>query len=199
MPSVNTVALGMFCGAKYTHHTFTPIIKHQQITTTANKHPGKKSFINKHMRNPTDFSHQQAQKQGHTHDAIFSKDMSTTVQRPEVAWQRCSAVLVKHPGCPANSPHGSVVGQVLQNIQRGHHHSAASKHTGKLTVMIQFHIAHPPNAVGALWATTLMRDNINESPPWRDGESPDTRQPWWETTLIKDHPHMSDNHDERPP
>ena len=27
-PSVNTTAQGMFCGAKYTHHTFTPIIKH---------------------------------------------------------------------------------------------------------------------------------------------------------------------------
>ena len=39
----------MFCGAKYTHHTFTPIIKHL-ITTTANKSPGKKSFIDKNMR-----------------------------------------------------------------------------------------------------------------------------------------------------
>ena len=39
----------MFCGAKYTHHTFTPIIKHL-ITTTANKHPGKKSFIDKNMK-----------------------------------------------------------------------------------------------------------------------------------------------------
>ena len=39
----------MFCGAKYTHHTFTPIIKHV-ITTTANKHPGKKSFIDKNMK-----------------------------------------------------------------------------------------------------------------------------------------------------
>ena len=29
LPSVNTIALGMFCGARYTHHTFTPIIKHQ--------------------------------------------------------------------------------------------------------------------------------------------------------------------------
>ena len=39
LPSVNTlIARGMFCGAKYTHHTFTPIIKHL-ITTTANKHP----------------------------------------------------------------------------------------------------------------------------------------------------------------
>ena len=28
LPSVNTVARGMFCGAKYTHHTFTPAIKH---------------------------------------------------------------------------------------------------------------------------------------------------------------------------
>ena len=53
MPSVNTlIARGMFCGAKYTHHTFTPIIKHL-ITTTANKHPGKKSFIDKNMTNPT--------------------------------------------------------------------------------------------------------------------------------------------------
>ena len=39
----------MFCGAKYTHHTFTPIIKHL-ITTTVNKHPAKKSFIDKNMR-----------------------------------------------------------------------------------------------------------------------------------------------------
>ena len=53
LPSVNTlIARGMFCGAKYTHHTFTPIIKHL-ITTTANKHPGKKSFIDKNMKNPT--------------------------------------------------------------------------------------------------------------------------------------------------
>ena len=35
LPSVNTlIARGMFCGTKYTHHTFTPIIKHL-ITTTA--------------------------------------------------------------------------------------------------------------------------------------------------------------------
>ena len=27
LPSVSTIALGHFCGAKYTHHTFTPIIK----------------------------------------------------------------------------------------------------------------------------------------------------------------------------
>ena len=53
LPSVNTlIARGMFCGAKYTHHTFTPIIKHL-IRTTANKHPGKKSFIDKNMKNPT--------------------------------------------------------------------------------------------------------------------------------------------------
>ena len=49
LTSVNTlIARGMFCGAKYTHHTFTPIIKH--LITTANKHPGKKSFIDKNMR-----------------------------------------------------------------------------------------------------------------------------------------------------
>ena len=53
LPSVNTlIARGMFCGAKYTHHTFTPILKHL-ITTTANKHPGKKSFIDKNMKTPT--------------------------------------------------------------------------------------------------------------------------------------------------
>ena len=46
LPSVNTlISQGMFCGAKYTHHTFTPIIKH--LITTANKHPGKK------VTNPT--------------------------------------------------------------------------------------------------------------------------------------------------
>ena len=49
MTSVNTlIAQGMFRGAKYTHHTFTPVIKHL-ITTTANKHPGKKSFIDKNI------------------------------------------------------------------------------------------------------------------------------------------------------
>ena len=53
LPSVSTlIARGMFCGAKYTRHTFTPIIKHL-ITTTANKHPGKKSFIDKNMKNTT--------------------------------------------------------------------------------------------------------------------------------------------------
>ena len=54
LPSVNTlIAREMFCGAKYTHHTFTPIIKHL-ITPTANKHPGKKSFIDteKHEKIP---------------------------------------------------------------------------------------------------------------------------------------------------
>ena len=45
LPSVNTlIARGMFCGAKYTHHILTPIMKHL-ITTTANKHPGKKSLL----------------------------------------------------------------------------------------------------------------------------------------------------------
>ena len=49
LPSVNTlIARGMFCGAKCAHHTFTPIIKHL-ITTTANKHPGKKSFPDKNI------------------------------------------------------------------------------------------------------------------------------------------------------
>ena len=50
MPSVNTLIVrGIFCGAKYTHHTFTPVIKHL-ITTTANKHPGKKSFLDKNKK-----------------------------------------------------------------------------------------------------------------------------------------------------
>ena len=49
LPSVNTlIAQEMFCGAKYTHHTFAPIIKH--LIPTANKHPGKKSFTDKNMR-----------------------------------------------------------------------------------------------------------------------------------------------------
>ena len=47
LPSVSTIALGMFCGARYAHHTFTLIIKHD-ITTTANINLlGKRSFINK--------------------------------------------------------------------------------------------------------------------------------------------------------
>ena len=28
LPTVNTIAWGIFCGAKYTHHTFIPIMKH---------------------------------------------------------------------------------------------------------------------------------------------------------------------------
>ena len=53
LPSDNTlITRGMFCGAKYTHHTFTPIIQHL-ITTTANKHTFKKPFIDKNMKNPT--------------------------------------------------------------------------------------------------------------------------------------------------
>ena len=28
LPSVSTVALEMVCGARYTHHTFTPILKY---------------------------------------------------------------------------------------------------------------------------------------------------------------------------
>ena len=52
MTSVNTlIARGMFCGAKYTHHPFTPIVK-PLITTTANKHAGKKSFIDKNIKIP---------------------------------------------------------------------------------------------------------------------------------------------------
>ena len=35
-PSLDVTAQGMSCGAKYTHHTFTPIIKQQITTTTAN-------------------------------------------------------------------------------------------------------------------------------------------------------------------
>ena len=50
LPSVSTlIARGMFRGAKNTHHTFTAIMKHL-ITTTANKHPSKKSFIDKNKR-----------------------------------------------------------------------------------------------------------------------------------------------------
>ena len=50
LSSVSTlIARGMFRGAKYTHHTVTPIIKHL-IATTANKHPSKKSFIDKRCK-----------------------------------------------------------------------------------------------------------------------------------------------------
>ena len=54
LPSANTlIARGMFCGAKYTHHTFTPIIKHlitttattTATTTTTKFKNGKMSFI----------------------------------------------------------------------------------------------------------------------------------------------------------
>ena len=36
LPSVSTTALEMFCGAKHTHYTFTPVIKHHSTGTTAN-------------------------------------------------------------------------------------------------------------------------------------------------------------------
>ena len=56
----------MFCGAKYAHHTFTAIIKHK--ITTANKQPGKKSFIDKNMKSPTGIklciSHKKATSRG---------------------------------------------------------------------------------------------------------------------------------------
>ena len=41
LPNVSTTVLGMSCGAKYTHHTFMPIIKHHWITANI-KHLGKK-------------------------------------------------------------------------------------------------------------------------------------------------------------
>ena len=54
LPSVSTlIAQGVFCGAKYTHHTFIPIIKHLITTTNIknkNKNPGKRSFIDNNMR-----------------------------------------------------------------------------------------------------------------------------------------------------
>ena len=50
LPSVNTlIARGMFCGAKVNHYTFTLIIKHL-ITTKGNKHPSKRSFIERNTR-----------------------------------------------------------------------------------------------------------------------------------------------------
>ena len=37
LPHVNTItALALFRGAEYAHHTFTPTMKHHEITTTAN-------------------------------------------------------------------------------------------------------------------------------------------------------------------
>ena len=47
LPSVNTIALEMFCGAKYTRHTFTPVTEHG----------GKMSLIKKYVRNQTDTKH----------------------------------------------------------------------------------------------------------------------------------------------
>ena len=49
-PSVGTNAQGTFCGAKHTSHIHS-IIKHS--ITTANKHPGQKSCIDKNLENPT--------------------------------------------------------------------------------------------------------------------------------------------------
>ena len=63
LPSVNTlIARGMLSGAKYTHHTFTPVIKHLITTTAKNKqteNPGKGSFIDNNMR------------KSHWHQAVY--------------------------------------------------------------------------------------------------------------------------------
>ena len=42
LPNVSTVALGMFCDARFTHHTLTPSIKHYK----SSKCHGKKSLTN---------------------------------------------------------------------------------------------------------------------------------------------------------
>ena len=41
MPSVNTVALGTFCAATYTHHTFTPVMKKKKILKIINYNNSK--------------------------------------------------------------------------------------------------------------------------------------------------------------
>ena len=69
---------GNVCGTKYTHHTLTPIIKHNYITS-ANKHPGKKSFINKYMRNPY----------------IHLKELHNTNTDEEV----CTKLCISHKDC----------------------------------------------------------------------------------------------------
>ena len=60
LPSVTTlIARGMFRGTKYTHHVFTPFIKHLITTTTTaakqnkkeeEEKSDKKSFIDNNMR-----------------------------------------------------------------------------------------------------------------------------------------------------
>ena len=45
LPDVNTIALEMFCGARFAHHTFTPVMKHHSTTTTTNV--GVKNAIDK--------------------------------------------------------------------------------------------------------------------------------------------------------
>ena len=51
MQSVNVIAQEIFCGAKYTHHTFTSNIKQQIKWQQYNV--GEASFINKYMKNQT--------------------------------------------------------------------------------------------------------------------------------------------------
>ena len=51
--SANTTALEMFCGAKYTPHAFTPIIK-EHLNYYNSKHRGENSLTSKYMRNATD-------------------------------------------------------------------------------------------------------------------------------------------------
>ena len=44
LPSVNTIALGMFCGAKYTRYTFTPNHKTSLNYNSKQTSPGKKTW-----------------------------------------------------------------------------------------------------------------------------------------------------------
>ena len=49
LPSVYTmIARAVFCGAKYTHHTFTPIIKHLITTTAKQTNKIKKIQVKSH-------------------------------------------------------------------------------------------------------------------------------------------------------
>ena len=46
LPSVGTTALGMFCGAKYTHHTFIHASHKTSLDYNSSKHQNKKSLLN---------------------------------------------------------------------------------------------------------------------------------------------------------
>ena len=95
LPSVNTlIARGMVCGAKYSHHTFTPIIKHllqQQINIMVKSH----SYIYKNMKIPLASSCAYHIKLPLPEDPIFKLNTIIKCQNDSQTHE-CQSLCMKH-------------------------------------------------------------------------------------------------------